>query len=94
MNRKAITTMGLGLASVCFADSANAQLSGLRVTEHVVTATTTWETSPRLGNDQVSNLVTFTRRALLPDGSMGRGDIWCSAPDFLDSGLRVITRAP
>ena len=81
MNRKAITTMGLGLASVCFADSANAQLSGLRVTEHVVTATTTWETSPRLGNDQVSNLVTFTRRALLPDGSMGRGDIWLQRLD-------------
>jgi len=48
----------------------------LNVTEHRITSSTAWETTPRLGNDGISDLVTFTRSDLLPGGSMGKGDIW------------------
>lgn len=47
------------------------------VTHHyAVTATSSWETMPRLGNDGVSDLVVFTRSDLLPDGTATKGDIW------------------
>jgi N-acetylneuraminic acid mutarotase len=54
----------------------SAQGDSLSVTEYRVTETSSWETTPRLGNDGVSDLVTFTRRDIMPDGSGGKGDIW------------------
>jgi hypothetical protein len=48
----------------------------LQVSEYAVTATPSWETAPRLGHDGVSDLVVFTEREQLADGSMGKGDIW------------------
>ena len=44
--------------------------------EYAVTATGSWETMPRLGNDGVSDLVVFTRCDLLPDGALTKGDVF------------------
>lgn len=48
----------------------------LQVQEYAITLKPSWETMPRLGNDGVSNLVVFTKSDVLPDGSLGKGDIW------------------
>src|SRR3989344_8981262 len=48
----------------------------LQTHEYAVTASGSWETTPRLGNDGVSELVVFTRADLLADGSIGKGDIF------------------
>jgi hypothetical protein len=56
--------------------SSNAAGDTLQATEYAVTSTASWETNPRLGNDGVSDLVVFTRRDIMPDGSEGKGDIW------------------
>ena len=53
-----------------------ARADTLEAREYAATATPSWETSPRLGADGVSDLVVFTRRELLADGSMSKGDIW------------------
>lgn len=44
--------------------------------EQSITNTTAWETTPRLGNDGISDIVTYTRRALNPDNSMEPGEIY------------------
>ena len=44
--------------------------------EHRVTRHADYETMPRLGNDGISDLVVYTRRALLPSGAFDQGDIW------------------
>lgn len=62
------------LSGVFLAGPASADT--LSVTEHQVTATASWDTTPRLGNDGVSDLVVYTRRDLLFDGTMSKGDIW------------------
>lgn len=49
--------------------------------EHSITNTTAWETTPRLGNDGISDIVTYTRRTLNPDGSLGPGDIYSQRLD-------------
>ncbi|HXY54708.1 MAG TPA: SdrD B-like domain-containing protein [Nitrospirota bacterium] len=56
--------------------SVKTSIAGLVATEHAVTATPSWETTPRLGNDGVSDLVVYTNRDLQADGTLGRGDIW------------------
>jgi len=61
--------VGLALCGTAAADT-------LTVTERAVTATSSWETMPRLGNDGLSDLVVFTRSDMLPDGNMAKGDIW------------------
>jgi len=49
----------------------------LQVQEHVIAATSTSrETMPRLGNDGVSNLMVYIKSAILPDGGLGKGEIW------------------
>ncbi len=48
----------------------------LQVQEYAITLKPSWETMPRVGNDGVSNLVVYTKSDLLPDGSLGKGDIW------------------
>jgi hypothetical protein len=53
-----------------------ARADTLQTHEYAVTATPSWETTPRLGNDGVSDLVVFTRRDMLADGTLGKGDIW------------------
>lgn len=65
---------GIFFAAIALSGSASGDT--LSVTEYPVTATASWETTPRLGNDGVSDLVVFTRSDLLADGSMGKGDIW------------------
>ena len=44
--------------------------------EHQVTATSLYESSPRLGNDGVSDLVTYSSLEVNQDGQAGKGDIW------------------
>ena len=48
----------------------------LQVQEYAITLKPSWETMPRVGNDGISNLVVFTKSDVLPDGSLGKGDIW------------------
>ena len=66
---------GLVLALSVLA-STNGRADTLQAREYAVTATPSWETTPRLGNDGVSDLVVFTRRDVQSDGSMGKGDIF------------------
>lgn len=53
---------------------ANAQ--AFTATEYAITNTPSWETTPRLGNTGSFDLVVYTRRNLLTDGSLSKGDIW------------------
>lgn len=55
---------------ICF--GAQAQVILPLVEEFQITSTSTYETTPKLGNDGISDLVVFTAR---PDAS-GAGDIW------------------
>jgi len=56
--------------------SAGLNADTLNVTEHQVTSTSAYETTPTLGNDGVSDLVVFTSRELLGGGGFDQGDIW------------------
>ena len=44
--------------------------------EYQATSGALWDTTPRLGNDGVSDLVVFATREMLADGSWSKGDIW------------------
>jgi beta propeller repeat protein len=68
----------LGVAIMVAAVLAAAPAAGeLRpLLESQITVSSANETTPTLGNDGVSDLVVYTVRAILPDGSDGPGDIW------------------
>jgi hypothetical protein len=65
-----------GILFALLSMSSNAVGDTLQATEYAVTATASWETTPRLGNDGVSDLVVFTRCDVNCYGSLGKGDIW------------------
>ena len=54
--------------------AAEAQV--LNVKESQITVSAANETTPTLGNDGVSDLVVYTMRVVLPDGTPAPGDIW------------------
>ena len=68
----------------------------LVATEHQITTTDFYETTPTLGNDGVSDLVVYTKRPLLGGGALGAGDIWYQRlDDGAPSGLPVrVTPGP
>ncbi len=61
---------------LCLLTVFSARADTLSTREYAVTATGSWETMPRLGNDGLSDLVVFTKIDLLPDGTASKGDIW------------------
>lgn len=63
-----LLTASLAIQAV-FADT-------LEVTERRITSSTSYETTPTLGNDGTTDLVVFTLRPLLAGGLLGGGDIW------------------
>ena len=54
--------------------AAGAQV--LNVKETQITVSSANETTPTLGNDGISDLVVYTLRVTLPDGTLAPGDIW------------------
>ena len=57
--------------------SGGTEAQVLNVEEHQITMSSSAnETTPTLGNDGVSDLVVYTMRVFLPDGSLAPGDIW------------------
>ena len=48
----------------------------LEVTERRITSSTSYETTPTLGNDGTTDLVVFTLRQVLAGGLLGGGSIW------------------
>lgn len=68
-------TLGVAVAGV-LGDGNDASGEGLYVTEHQVTSWATYETTPTLGNDGVTDLVVYTLAGLMPIGHLGQGDIW------------------
>lgn len=55
---------------------AHAQSIIVNKPDHDVTNTAAWETTPRLGNDGISDLVVYTSRIMTADGLLLKGDIW------------------
>jgi len=55
---------------------AHAQSIIVNQPDHDVTNKAAWETTPRLGNDGISDLVVYTSRIMQADGTLGKGDIW------------------
>lgn len=75
MGRTARRFSGLLLA-LAAAWGRPAMAETLRVVDYAVTSSSAWETMPRLGKDDVSDLVVFTRSDVLADGSLGKGDLY------------------
>jgi len=80
MNSTATAAVRMVLVCAALAAPAGAQAGGLQVNEHAVTTTATEEFWPQLGNDGVSNLVTFTRQEWMPSG-YEPGEIWLQRLD-------------
>ncbi len=53
-----------------------AEAQGFNVREHQITVSAANETTPTLGNDGTSDLVVYTMRVMLPDGTLAPGEIW------------------
>jgi beta propeller repeat protein len=64
----------------------------ITITEQQITSSSAYEVMPRLGNDGISNLVTFTRMELLPSGDFGPGFIWYQRLDA--SGIPMGNAVP
>jgi hypothetical protein len=68
-----------------------AEAQGFNVREHQITVSSADETTPTLGNDGISDLVVYTMRVVLPDGSLAPGDIWYQrlTPDGAPTGPAI-----
>ena len=71
--------------------SGAAEAQALNVREHQITVSSANETTPTLGNDGTSDLVVYTMRVVLPDGSLAPGDIWYQrlTPDGAPTGPAI-----
>jgi len=61
---------------VAFLICAQNPISQVNWAAHQVTGAPTYEPAPRLGNDGISVILTYTSRALLPGGAFGNGEIF------------------
>jgi beta propeller repeat protein len=64
------------LALTCALAAGAAFGDTLDTNEFQITMSSASETTPTLGNDGTSDLVVYTMRVFLPDGSQAPGDIW------------------
>ncbi len=82
--------LGFGIILLGLLLSNSAEGDELVVTEHQVTSSSLYETTPTLGNDGISDLVVYTSREMLETGMFDQGDIWYQRlVDGVPSGLPV-----
>jgi len=84
-----IAMIGVLIAPLASADT-------LETTLQPITSSLDFETTPTLGNDGTTDLVVYTVRPQLPDGSFGPGNIWYQLlVDGVPSGAAVqVTSGP